>query len=486
MGVSRNARIDRLIRNGVLIFVGWLAVLVALFFVGDVLSRLTLRSVQRASDLAAFEPSAGERGVRALYRTVIALVSLYFYVSIPVLIVLVTVLAAGILYLLLSIGHVPLQLLLIVGVAAIYTLVAVFRSILTRVREEEPGRPVSREEAPGLWSVAEAVAERVGERPVDAICLTPGPEVGVTERGGLLARVRGTGRRLLILGLGSLAGFTQRQLAAVLAHEYGHFSNRDTAGGDLANHVSCSIYRMAHGLAVRGQATWYNPVWWFLKGFERIFLRITLGASRLQEILADRHAAFACGPADLSAGLRNTVRQAVFFDAQFQREARAATSKGRRLRNLYALPPIEGESEREAFERAVEEAMTRPTSPYDSHPAMRDRLDLIGKLVRAGDDEEDTSPEAWLLLPNAFELQEQMTALVDASVRKQHVMPVPTEERREPAEGDAVALAPSISESCTRCAHGRERSARESWCELRCETVPWNGTCDGFEAAGGE
>ena len=81
---------------------------------------------------------------------------------------------------------------------------------------------------------------------------------------------------------------TQGQFKAILAHEYGHFSNRDTAGGDLARWVRASIYRMAYNLAVSGQARWYNPAWLFINGFHRGFLRITQGASRLQEILADR------------------------------------------------------------------------------------------------------------------------------------------------------------------------------------------------------
>jgi hypothetical protein len=44
-------------------------------------------------------------------------------------------------------------------------------------------------------------------------------------------------------------------------------------------------------------ATNRNPAWWFATGFYRIFLRVSQGAARLQEILADRRAAEAYGGA---------------------------------------------------------------------------------------------------------------------------------------------------------------------------------------------
>src|SRR5205823_1728197 len=132
-------------------------------------------------------------------------------------------------------------------------------------------------EAPQLWALAEEVAARVGTRPIDAIYITPVADIAVTERGSLLKKLRGTGQRCLILGLGALNGMGQDQFKAILAHEYGHFSNRDTAGGNLALQVQRSMYQIAHGLAARGQAHQFNPVWLFLNGFNHLYLRITLG-----------------------------------------------------------------------------------------------------------------------------------------------------------------------------------------------------------------
>jgi Zn-dependent protease with chaperone function len=110
---------------------------------------------------------------------------------------------------------------------------------------------------------------------VDAIYITPGPEIAVTERGELFKKLSGQGQRCLILGLGALNGMSQGQLRAILAHEYGHFSNQDTAGGNFARQVLISVRNMGIRLALNGLAAWYNPAWWFVNGTIAALRRVT-------------------------------------------------------------------------------------------------------------------------------------------------------------------------------------------------------------------
>jgi Zn-dependent protease with chaperone function len=311
---------------------------------------------------------------------------------------------------------VPVRLALILGVALVYTLVAIVRSLFIRYRAEEPGRPLTRDEAPALWALTATVADRLGTRPVDAIFVTPGAEIAVTERGGLLKELRGKGQRCLIVGLGALPGMTVGQFQAILAHEYGHFSNRDTAGGQMVRQVMISLHNLAYGLAASGQATRINPVWLFVDGFHRIFLRITLGASRLQEILADRYAVLAYGVTDFTAGLTHVVRQGLTFDLQVQQEVGSAHHQRRRLQNLYALPPVP-EGRQSVLETRLDEALTRTTSPYDSHPAIKDRLRLVSALDAASQDTGGAEP-AWALLGNPELLQQEMTKQVQENIKK--------------------------------------------------------------------
>lgn len=417
-GIAARALQQRALRWTGTAFVVWVVGLLGFLLVGMSLSQLTLTTVRRPQPSPDFQPGAVERLIRAIYRVVIAVTSVYFYVSIPFVILLVLGGAGGIIYFFLSVGSIPVQLFLIVIISAIATLIAIVHSVFTRVRVAEPGRSLARGEAPQLWLVAESVARRVGTRPIEIIYLTPGVDIAVTERGSLLTQLRGRGQRALILGLGALPGMTQGQFQAILAHEYGHFSNRDTAGGGLARQVSASIHHLAYRLASGGQAQWYNPAWFFINGFHNIFLRITLGASRLQEILADRYAALSYGAQNFADGLNHIVRQGLAFSLRADREITDASAQNRALSNLYTLPPLEASAPQlREFERKLEEVLNRPTSPYDSHPAVKDRLELVQQIQMITTVPNNLEP-AWNLLPNAEALQHEMTAQVQTRLQE--------------------------------------------------------------------
>ncbi len=418
-GIRTQARMWRALRWAGYTLATWVVALILLTLVGVLLSKLTLATVQRTQTSGSFEIGPGERLLRGIYRLVIALTSLYFYVSIPLLILVVLAATLGILYLFFVAGRVPLRLAAIIGLTGLYTLYAIIRSLFVRIKEPEPGRPLSQEEAPGLWSLAAQVADRLGTRPVEAIYVTAAPEIAVTERGRLWQKLRGLGQRCLVVGLGALPGMSQGQLQAILAHEYGHFSHRDTAGGNLVRQVHASLHRMAYGLATSGQARWYNPAWLFVNGYNRVFLRVTLGASRLQEILADRYAAMAFGAQSLIDGLRHMIRQSLVFDLKAKTEIQAAVEEGRALRNLYALPPLSGEGQLSELEKREAEVMGRPTSPYDSHPAPKERIALLERLETRGEMEGEDEP-AWALLPNRKALQDEMTGLIQANVNQRY------------------------------------------------------------------
>jgi Zn-dependent protease with chaperone function len=348
---------------------------------------------------------------------VIQLTSVYFYLSIPMLLLIIAGVAGGIIYLFFMLGQIPIRVVAFVGITALYTLFIVIRSLFIRIKEEEPGRVLTQSEAPGLWNLAKEVAGKVGTRPVDKIYITPGTEIAVTERGGIMKNMRGKGQRCLILGFGALIGMSQGQLRAILAHEYGHFSNRDTAGGGLARQVLISVRSMGMGLAMNGLAAWYNPAWWFVNGFHRVFLRITLGASRLQEILADRYAAVSYGAQNFIDGLKHVIRQSVLFNFQVTNEIQGALQQDIPLQNLYSLPAPQTSEAKTQVEEAIHEAMKKPTGAYDSHPSLHDREELVLKIQTAPSamNWDDQDP-VWNLLQNAEGLKLEMTAQVQGNL----------------------------------------------------------------------
>jgi Zn-dependent protease with chaperone function len=387
--------------------------LIILFLLGAILSRLTLRYLKSKGG-QELQATGFERLLRSVYRSVIVLASAYYYVSLPVLLLIVVVVFGGAAYLSVTTLGISLRLLLFLGIAGLGTLYAVIQAIFARARESEPGRELTRDEAPELWQLAEQVAEKIGTRPIDHIYIVPGAQIAVTERGSMLNKLRDRGRRLLIVGLAALDGMTEGQFRAILAHEYGHFSGRDTAGGEIAYTAQASMQQMATNLADSGQARPYNPAWLFLNGYYRIFLRITQGASRLQEILADRIAATAYGCENLLSALRHVIRRSMEFDYQTGREAITSRQERRAMNNLYSLPPPP-EDAIEEIDRKFKLELERSSSPYDSHPSYRERVDCLEALGLAGSIEGKSVPAAALVQPMG-QLQQEMTQVVQKYV----------------------------------------------------------------------
>jgi hypothetical protein len=242
------------------------------------------------------------------------------------------------------------------------------------------------------------------------VYLTPGTDVAVMERGKSNPK-----ERCLILGVAAMDGFALRPFKAVVGHEYGHFSNRDTAGGVLALAVRNSLNATAVALIQGGAAAWYSPAWLFISGFHRVFMRISQGASRLQEVLADRWAVFAYGADAFERGLRHVVERSVRFNEHVGVTLKEVVDRQVPLANLYTYAPATAGPDLTA---AIEESLSRKVSPYDSHPSPAERFELVRALpARATEAEADDDAPAWSLFTDPGAVQHEMTAQVRANVR---------------------------------------------------------------------
>jgi Zn-dependent protease with chaperone function len=379
------------------------------------MSGQTLAAVQRfdGKDRDAFAQTT--RRFRSAYGALIGFAAVYYYISVPIVIAAVLVAAGTVIYGFLMIGQIPIKLLFIVGIVALVSIWSMLRSLVVRRgRDEDPGRPLTESEAPALWALLREVAQQVGTRPVDSVYVTLATEVAVIERGSVGQRMRDEAKRALILGVGALDGMTRQQLRAILAHEYGHFSNRDTAGGRLPAVVQSSLFLTMVRIAQGGGATFYNPAWHFVRGFHALFLRITLGASRLRETLADQFAATVYGGQAFAGGLTHIVRRSLEFDRNLEVLAGRAQADARPIASLYAAPPmpVGGDANLEA---KFQERMNAPGSPYDSHPTPGFRINWVGRLsVATGTRPADADEPAWTLFPNREALEQEMTTLANS------------------------------------------------------------------------
>lgn len=416
---SRHEAHDRTLAlvGGVILLTAWVLAFGALFGLGALLSRAALRAAGRALAHPTGEARGLDARLRQAYQVVLWGSGAFFYASMPLLLVVVLATGGGLVYLLLSLGHVPVKLLLIVVILTGVTALAILRGLFARYEEQDPGTRTDPAAHPGLRRVLDDVAAKVGTRPVDTVFLTPGTEIAVFERGDMRRQLQGRAERCLILGIGVLDGLSMRQFRSILAHEYGHFSNRDTAGGGLALSVRRSLVDIATGIARGGAAAWFNPAWLFLRAFHAVFMRISQGASRLQEVLADRWAASCYGSPAFEQGLTHVIRSSVRFDHHANRTVREVLEQKRPLPNLYRYAPAPDAEEDAAAEREAEAALEAEPSPYDSHPAPRQRLAWVrGYGSEGGPPEPDDEAPAWTLLEDRQALEEAMTGEVRRNV----------------------------------------------------------------------
>jgi len=408
-GVHWRATVQRSLSYGLYPVIAWCAGLAILFLAGKILSAQTLRSIEDADPDGS--PTPREVSLRGVYRKLIRFAGMYYYVSLPIVIVFVLGGTAGVIYMFMLLGRIPIRLVAVLGIGALVTSYKMIQSLFIRVDSEDPGRVLELAEAPGLWSLTRRVADTVGTRPIDEIRVTPGTEIAVYERGSAREQASDQGRRILVLGVGLLDEFAQAPFCAVLAHEYGHFSHRDTAGGEVALRVRQDMIKFANAMVEHGQAVWWNLAFQFLRLYSFLFRRISHGATRLQEVLADRLAARHYSAKHFEDGLRHVVRRSIEFNTAAQTECQEALQARRALHNLYALRvPATA-----AFEQEVADALSRATSEDDTHPGPLERFRLLSRMRSTGDS--TAAGMVWDLFANRDRLTTEMTAVIDSHVK---------------------------------------------------------------------
>ena len=408
----------------------WIALAAFLAGAGVGLSRLTLAEAESVVTKAAGQASAkaGDSRLHSVYALLLWLCCAYYYVSVPIILALVLLLGGGLLFAIFAFGYIPIKLVLIIVIVVGATCIAILKSFFTRPKDEPPGEALDERDAPGLRKLLDEVAAKVGTRPVDTVYLTPGTDIAVFERGGMLAKLRGKGERCLLLGVAVLDGLDTDALRAILAHEYGHFSNEDTAGGNFALGVRRSVLHTAAGLAEAGAAGWYNPAWVFLRGFHSVFLRISQGASRLQEVLADRWSARTYGAASFERGMRHVIEADLRFAPHANATIAEVLEARRGLRNLYSFEPAERLDTEVDYAKEVEAIIHAEPSPYDSHPRPADRFRWVRALAPNEDEGEKERAPAWSLFEDRGAIEEKMTREICSNVAAQTGVMIPADE----------------------------------------------------------
>jgi heat shock protein HtpX len=276
---------------------------------------------------------------------------------------------------------------------------------------KSPGLLLDRATQPRLFTELENIATALSEPMPEEVYLIGDINAWVADRGGF----GGFGsRRVMGLGLPLMSILTVSQFRAVLAHEFAHYYGGDTSLGPWVYRTQTAMVRVFQNMGSLRRATriailslMYVAVATAMKWYFMIFLRAMNLASRQREYRADELACLIAGSQPLIDGLRAINGAGPAWPAYWKNELAPVLNGG-------AMPGIaEGFSRfvsvpavQELILKSLDKQIQEPkTTPYDTHPPLRDRIAAAGKffgeLVR-----EDSRPARSLLdHPDATEIR---------------------------------------------------------------------------------
>jgi heat shock protein HtpX len=303
-----------------------------------------------------------------------AVLALVLMVGFYLLALVIAALLLFVIYLEISSGHLNIYLALV----CLFAAGVILWSIEPRSdRFEAPGPLLEEAKYPRLFTELKSISQATGQKMPAAVYLLPEPNAYVLQAGGFA----GLGsRRVLGIGLPLFETLTCAQLRWVLAHEFGHYSGGDTRLGPWVYRTRSMVIRTISGLSANNILMYLIRLPFY--GYGKMFLRITLAVSRRQEYNADQLAAHITGASPAIEALRTIHSVAPAWEAYWRHEYAPILGAG-------YVPPLAdvfaGFLKSQPVAQKISEIVTQEmqnahTDPYDSHPALKDRIAALTAL----------------------------------------------------------------------------------------------------------
>jgi len=314
------------------------------------------------------------------YLLALAVSLVLFYVSVPFVTVGLLAATLGLLYLIFLLPRIPVQLVIIVLVAGFGMAWAVLKSAFTRPGQDEFGLKKTPDQCPRLHAAVREVAARTDTDPVDEIYLNPGSNIGVRQEGRGPFGMFGVKRRVLTLGLSTMRYLTLTEFKAILAHEYAHFSHRDTFYIRFIDRVPMSIdYALTNMGMTLGKMNYINPFFWFFWLYYKAYTLLSAGFSRSREFLADRMAVSLYGKQAFISGLTKVATDGALFEMTIYQNINSMLNEGKAFINMYEAfgefrdQVISPENREKLYHSLLEQK----SSMFATHPSFRERLEAV-------------------------------------------------------------------------------------------------------------
>jgi hypothetical protein len=410
-----------LVRFGIALGVSILAMIViglVLLGFGEIESRKTQRWITAsASGSAATDDDLGRRRI---YGLIVRLAGIFYFITLPIVIVVGLAVSAAVVFLFLCARRIPVSMFTetLQGFATTIKVLTIrgFRR-LRPGKLEESGLLLNRTDAPELFDSLKRISVLVGTPEPDEVRLAADASISVHQRHDTKAH----SVRVLEIGVASLDGMEKPGFLAILAHEMGHLKSGDTAGGWSAVRVTAAIQHLAaslpNGLYSVVIVKLLRPIWW-------LHHRVTKGASRFQETMADRVAVRAYGAPAFEHGLTHAIRNECMYNETSYRVFLDAR-RNEFHHSFYDVDTLAAPSVKSA-ELKTRSLLNQPTTMFDSHPSPAERFRLAKLMTSLPTEVSDGN--AWDLFVDPSQIQKTMDERLRAFHKLQPANPKPTPE----------------------------------------------------------
>ncbi|WP_168735203.1 M48 family metallopeptidase [Pseudothauera rhizosphaerae] len=273
--------------------------------------------------------------------------------------------------------------LALLGVAVAGLLFGVLRAFLARLPEPE-GREIGAAEAPRLFELIERIRRKLDGPPIHRVVVDPSFNAAIAQvpRFGLF----GGHRNHLILGLPYLHAMTTKEMAATLAHEYGHLAGAHGKTGAWIYRQRITFGTLMDKLQRESDGDLLSGLLLAaLVRFAPYFNAYTFVLSRQDEYDADAISARLAGAEAAATGLCRGALLGDWIAETFW--SRLYAQAGERTAPAFmpytAMPAAfaAGYPDWATAERLAEARRVR-SGLHDTHPSLQDRLSAIDQPAR--------------------------------------------------------------------------------------------------------
>jgi Zn-dependent protease with chaperone function len=334
--------------------------------------------------------------------------------------------------------------LIAVGISVLYFLV---KFVFAVSKDENPGRiEITAAEQPRLFAFIRRLTTDTNTQFPKKIFLSPDVNACVFYHSSFWSMFLPV-RKNLEIGLGLVNSINISEFKAVMAHEFGHFSQRSMKLGSFTYNTNRIIYNMlydnrSYAAFIEAWADIHSflaffagitvkiaqGIQWILRGMYKLINKRYMALSREMEFHADTIAASVAGGNNLVTALsRVEVAGGCYSSAintanDWLKEKKVARNIFRNqltvfrsMADEYELPLKEGLPEISyQFIRSFSRSRINYRDQWASHPTLEERK---LNLDEAGMDALPDATSAWAIFNNAETLQETLTANLYRSVK---------------------------------------------------------------------